>query len=216
MEPLNEHAAHPIPSALAAALSGSDDQARLGTLRVRLAEDAHAAGLVDVAYRTVDSPIGSLLVAATDAGLLRIAFASEDHAKVLDDLARSVGARVLRDERRLDAASRELDDYFGGRRREFTVAVDLRVSGDFRRAVLDVLRTIPYGTTFSYADVATRAGNARAVRAAGSACAANPIPIVVPCHRVVRSDGVIGNYLGGTATKRWLLDAEGALTTLAP
>jgi methylated-DNA-[protein]-cysteine S-methyltransferase len=182
----------------------------LAQLRARLASDAESEGVLDVAYRTVDSPYGRLLIAATTAGIARVAFELEDHDRVLEQLAISISPRILRSGTRTDNAARQLDEYFAGRRRRFDLPVDLRLVGGFRRSVLDHLRDIEYGHTESYAQVARAAGNAGAVRAAGSACSHNPIPVVVPCHRVVRSDGTIGQYLGGTDVKRALLAMESA------
>jgi len=177
-------------------------------LRARLAAAADRDGILDLDYRTVDSPIGELLLAATSAGLVRVAFALEDHDAVLAQLAATISPRILRSGRRTDAVARQLDEYFAGRRRAFDVAVDLRLAHGFRRAVLEHLRDIAYGSTESYAAVARGAGNPTAVRAAGSACSHNPVPVVVPCHRVVRSDGTIGQYLGGADAKRALLALE--------
>ncbi len=179
-------------------------------LHDRLVERASATGSLDLRYHVVDSPVGRLLLAATEVGLTRLAFESEDHDAVLDALATRIGSRILRDDKRFDVLARELDDYFGGRRHSFDIPVDLRLAHGFRLDVLRHLRDIPYGHTESYAQVAASAGNPRAVRAVGSACATNPLPIVVPCHRVVRSDGGLGGYLGGTAAKRLLLDVEAA------
>lgn len=179
-------------------------------LRDRLAIAAEAADLLDVAHRTVDSPHGPLLVAATPAGIVRLAFAGEDHDAVLDRLAASVSPRVLAAPARLDPAARQLEEYFAGRRRAFDLTLDLRLAQGFRRQVLDHLRDVPYGRTATYTAVAAAAGSPRAVRAVGSACATNPVPIVVPCHRVVRTDGTIGQYLGGTEVKRALLAMEAA------
>lgn len=180
------------------------------TLRHQLADRASAAGLLDLVYRVVDSPVGELLLAATPAGLVRVAYASEDHESVLASLARTVSPRILREDRALDEVARELDDYFAGRRRSFDVPVDLRLARGFRLGILQHLRDIPYGQTESYAAVAAAAGSPRAVRAVGSACATNPVPLVVPCHRVVRSDGGMGGYLGGIAAKEYLLRLESA------
>lgn len=190
------------------AYAPADDH--LGRLHAALAARAAADGLLDVAYRTVDSPIGPLLLAATPAGVVRVAFAVEDHDTVLDELAGDVSPRILLAPQRLDPLAAELDEYFAGRRHAFDVAVDLQLAHGFRREVLDRLRQIPYGATASYADVARAAGSPRAVRAVGTACATNPIPLVVPCHRVVRSDGTSGNYRGGTDAKRLLLELEAA------
>lgn len=184
------------------------DGAELDQLRHRLAAAAADAGLLDVAYRTVDSPVGTLLVAATEVGVVRIAFEREGHDAVLATLAEQVSPRVLLAPARLDDAARELDEYLGGRRRTFGIPVDLRLAQGFRRAVLDHLRGIPYGVTESYAAVAAATGHPRASRAVGSACSHNPIPLVVPCHRVVRADGTVGQYLGGTEVKEHLLALE--------
>ncbi len=193
------------------ARTGSPADADLmSTLRARLAGQAAAAGLLDVAYRTVDSPIGSLLLAATGQGLVRVAFASEGHDAVLARLADRISPRLLSAPARLDPAAREIDEYFAGRRDRFDLALDLQLSAGFRREVLGQLPGIGYGTTASYAMLAAAAGRPRAVRAAASACATNPLPIVLPCHRVVRSDGSIGRYAGGDAAKRTLLDLEAA------
>lgn len=179
-------------------------------LRTDLADRAAAEGLLDVAHRTVDSPIGPLLIAGTPEGLVRLAFELEDHDAVLDSLAEAISPRVLAAPARLDDVARQLDDYFAGRRPTFDVEVDLRLSTTFRRTVLDHLRQVPYGETTSYRDLAAAAGNPGAVRAVGSACATNPVPIVVPCHRVVRTDGTIGRYRGGTEAKHLLLALESA------
>ncbi|MDE3070796.1 MAG: methylated-DNA--[protein]-cysteine S-methyltransferase [Acidobacteriota bacterium] len=184
--------------------------ARLPTLRASLSERADRAGLLDIAYRTLETPIGSLLLAATGAGLLRVAFATEDHDRVLDQLARRVSPRLLTAPRRLDRAAREIDEYFAQRRRRFALRLDLQLAHGFRREVLDHLARVPYGATVSYGGLAAAAGSPRAVRAAGSACATNPLPIVVPCHRVLRSDGSLGRYGGGAHVKRALLLLEGA------
>ncbi|MBV9593590.1 MAG: methylated-DNA--[protein]-cysteine S-methyltransferase [Actinobacteria bacterium] len=185
-----------------------DDLARL---RARLVAAATDGGLVDVAYRVVGSPLGELLIAATERGLVRVAFASEGHDSVLQSLADRISPRILRAPARLDAVARELDDYFAGRRRSFDLPLDRQLSRGFRRTVLDHLaRDVAYGHTASYATLAALAGNPKAYRAVASACSTNPIPIVVPCHRVIRSDGEIGEYLGGGAAKRMLLALEAA------
>ncbi len=195
---------------LFAALPTTDEDADR-RLRARLEGEATAAGLVDVAYRTIDTAVGSLLLAATDRGLVRVAFAAEGHDAVLQTLAEQVSPRILRAPHRLDAAARELDEYFARRRRVFDLPLDWQLArGPFRRAVLLHLADIAYGRTVSYAELAASAGNPRAVRAVGTACATNPLPVVVPCHRVVRSDGAIGQYLGGTQTKQALLGMESA------
>jgi methylated-DNA-[protein]-cysteine S-methyltransferase len=156
------------------------------------------------------STVGPLLLAATGQGLVRVAYAAEDHDAVLQALADRISPRVLRAPARLDPAVRQLEEYFAGRRTAFDLPLDLRLSAGFRRDVLTRLREVGYGTTASYATLAAAAGSPRAVRAVGTACATNPLPVVVPCHRVVRSDGALGNYVGGVAAKRTLLDLEAA------
>ena len=181
-----------------------------GRMHDRLAAMAERQGLLDVSYRTLDSPLGRLLLAATAHGLVRVAFSREDHDSVLSRLAREISPRILRTPRRLDKAAQELDEYFARKRRAFTVPVDLRLARGFRRSVLQHLRDIPYGRTQSYTALAKAAGNPLAVRAAASACSHNPLPLVVPCHRVVRSDGSVGEYLGGPKAKQALLAMEAA------
>ena len=201
-----------IDDLTAAFSAGADDDVD-AELHDRLAEAADREGLLDLAYRTVDSPIGPLLLAATAEGLVRVGFEREGHDAVLARLAAQISPRILRSPRRLDGVARQLDEYFTGRRRRFEVPVDLRLAHGFRRTVLTHLQAIPYGVTESYAAVARAAGNPPAVRAVGSACAHNPVPLVVPCHRVVRSDGAIGQYLGGPEAKRALLAMEAAAST---
>ena len=182
----------------------------LSRLHGRLAAAAERDGVLDVAYRIAESPVGPLLLAATEQGLVRVAYAREDHDAVLQALADQVSPRILHAPGRLDLAARELQEYFGGRRRAFDLPLDWRLAGGFRRTVLGLLPGIGYGRTASYSAVARLAGNPRAVRAVGSACAANPLPVVVPCHRVIRADGELGGYLGGTEAKRTLLALEAA------
>jgi methylated-DNA-[protein]-cysteine S-methyltransferase len=182
--------------------------AELAALHTRLGAAAQRAGLLDLAYRIVATPVGNLLLAATERGLVRVAFEVQDHDATLAALADQISPRILHAPARLDAVARELDEFFAGTRRSFDVAVDLRLAHGFRLAVLEQLPQIEYGHTESYAAVAAAAGSPRAVRAVGTACALNPVPIVVPCHRVVRSDGTMGQYAGGAATKRTLLELE--------
>jgi methylated-DNA-[protein]-cysteine S-methyltransferase len=185
------------------------DEDDLQRLHARLERDAQAADLLDIAYRTVDSAVGPLLLAATPLGLLRVAFANEGHDTVLQNLAARISPRMLEAPTRLDAIARQLDEYFAGRRHRFDVALDWSLSHGFRRTVLEHLNAdIGYGATASYATVARLSGSPKAVRAVGTACATNPIPIFVPCHRVIRSDGTVGAYRGGPAAKRVLLDIE--------
>ena len=191
--------------------TASADPGHLQDLHARLSVAAQRAGLLDVTYRTIDSPVGPLLLAATDQGLVRVAYESENHDAVLQSLADRISPRVLAAADRMDLAARELDEYFAGRRRSFDLPLDWRLATGFRRAVLGTLASgIDYGHTASYAAVASLAGNPKAVRAVGTACATNPLPVVVPCHRVVRSDGSLGGYLGGVAAKQALLALEAA------
>ena len=177
-------------------------------LHAELVRRAAAGDVLDVAYRTVDSPFGGLLVAATAKGVVRVAFASEPHDAVLAALAGRISPRILHAPGRLDAVAAELEEYFEGRRRSFTVPVDRQLTAGFRAAVLAQLSRIPYGSTASYGDVAAAVGHPAASRAVGTACANNPVPVVVPCHRVVRADGTPGGYVGGPDAKRALLDLE--------
>lgn len=179
-------------------------------LHSRLEADAAAEGLLDVAYTVVDSPVGDLLLAATPTGLVRVAFAVEDHDAVLTALAEKVSPRILRAPARLDAVARELDEYFAGRRHRFDLPLDLSLSSGFRRLVQQHLPDIDYGQTRSYKEMALMVGNPNAVRAVGTACATNPLPVVVPCHRVLRTDGTLGGYIGGLEAKTTLLDMEAA------
>lgn len=191
-------------------LRPAPDAVDLTRLRARLAAAAQRDGLLDVAYRVVGSPLGDLLLAATERGLVRVAFASEGLDSVLEVLSRQISPRVLVAPARLDRSARELEEYFAGTRRRFDLALDLRLATGFRRDVVAALPQIGYGEVASYASVAARAGSPRATRAVGTACARNPLPLVLPCHRVVRSDGSLGQYAGGAPAKAWLLALEGA------
>jgi methylated-DNA-[protein]-cysteine S-methyltransferase len=186
------------------------DPGTLTRLRHQLGLAAEAEGLLDVAFTTVDSPVGTLLLAATPQGLVRVAYAIEDHDRVLDTLSRQISPRVLRAPKRLDVAARELEEYFGGQRRSFDLPLDLSLSRGFRLLVQQNLPSIGYGQTRSYRQVAELVGNPKAVRAVGTACATNPLPVVLPCHRVLRSDGTPGGYAGGPAAKTTLLNLEAA------
>ena len=178
----------------------------------RLAARANEEGLVDVAYATVDMPLGTGLVAATPKGLVRLALPNEEIETVLSRLASDVSPRVLEFPARLDETRRELDQYFEGKRNRFELTLDWRLSHTgFYRRVLRATARVPFGDVITYADAAQRAGNPRAFRAAGTALGSNPIPIVVPCHRVIRAGGEIGNYGGGPEMKRFLLELEGAV-----
>ena len=191
-----------------AAMPPTDDD--LAALHARLTARAEASGLLDVAYRTLDTPVGTLLLAATPAGLVRVAYEREGFDAVLESLAARVSPRILKTPSRLDDAARQLGEYFAGRRHRFDLPLDLSLSAGFRRTVLAYLPGIGYGQTASYQAVAAAVNNPGAVRAVGTACATNPLPLVIPCHRVIRSDGHVGAYLGGPETKRRLLNLEAA------
>jgi methylated-DNA-[protein]-cysteine S-methyltransferase len=189
---------------------GRVEAAEVGALIDAAVRRADAEGLVDVAWVVEDSPVGRLTLAATPVGVVRIEFGGSD--ELLAELAREISPRVLHLPARLDEARRELEEYFAGRRRTFDLALDRRLSHGYRRDVLETLsREVPYGQTVSYKDLAERTGHPKASRAVGSAMATNPIPIVVPCHRVLRTGGALGGYGGGLDIKVWLLRHEGAL-----
>ncbi|HVQ59372.1 MAG TPA: methylated-DNA--[protein]-cysteine S-methyltransferase [Solirubrobacterales bacterium] len=174
----------------------------------RLAERASKEGLLDVAYTTTDSPFGPLLLAKTRRGLVRVGLPSQDRDELLADLAGRVSPRVLEAPAGLDEVRRELDLYFAGKLDRFDLPLDWQLSHGFRQRVLRAIARIPYGQTRTYTEMATKAGNERAVRAAGSACGSNPIPLVVPCHRVLRTSGALGGYGGGLPMKEALLELE--------
>lgn len=184
------------------------DETTLGRLHARLEHDARRDGCLDLGYATVPTPVGELLLVASPEGLLRVAFEREDHDAVLAGLAARLGPRVLRSDGGLADAARQVEEYFAGRRRSFDLRLDLRLLSGFRLDVVRHLREIGYGRTESYAEVAAATGRPAAVRAVGTACGRNPLPVVVPCHRVVRSDGTGGGYLGGPEAKRLLLTLE--------
>ncbi len=169
-----------------------------------------AADLIDVAYARIDSPLGEWLVAATPRGLIRVAFSME-FDDVLDELSERVSPRVLEAPAKLDDLRREFDEYFGGKRRDFDVPLDWSLVKGFNLKVLRATAKIPFGSVSTYKDMATKAGSPRAARAAGNALHNNPIPLVVPCHRVLHSDGGLGGYGGGLPMKEYLLKLEGAL-----
>ena len=177
--------------------------------RARFAARALADGLVDVAYEDHDTPLGTVRINATSTGIVRLVLPAEDADAAVEDLARKLSTRILRTSSpMITLARRELDEYFEARRRAFDVPLDWALSKAFRREVLQVTAQIPYGQTSSYRKVATAAGSPSAVRAAGSALATNPLPILVPCHRVLRTDGSLGQYRGGQAAKTQLLSLE--------
>jgi methylated-DNA-[protein]-cysteine S-methyltransferase len=177
----------------------------------RLAQRAEAEGLLDVAYAEVDSPVGTLLVATTPRGVVRLGFPGEDVDHILDQLANRLSPRVLEAPAKLDDVRRELDEYFEGRLHRFTAKLDWTLTGQgFRHEVLKYTAKIPYGRTSTYMEMATKAGNRKAYRAAGNALGSNPIPVIVPCHRVLATGGGLGGYGGGLDVKERLLRLEGA------
>ena len=198
------------PELLPQAGGDAADAAVLELLHGRLVTAAEETGVLDVAYTVIDTPVGELLLAATDAGLVRVSFACEDHDAVLALLAQRISPRILRAPERLQAVAEQIGEYFAGARRSFDLPLDLRLAAGFRRSVVEHLSGIGYGSTATYAALAALAGSPGAVRAVGTACALNPLPVVVPCHRVVRSDGSTGGYRGGPAAKRLLLNLEAA------
>lgn len=176
----------------------------------RLADRASAEGLLDVAYATVDSPFGSLLIASTPRGLVKVSFPTVyDTEETLEELSTRISPRVLEAPAQLDDVRRQLDLYFEGQLHEFDLPLDWQLTDGFRKRAQQAIARIPYGKTRNYTQIARSAGNERAVRAAGTACGANPIPIVVPCHRVLRSGGALGGYGGGLPMKEALLRLEG-------
>jgi methylated-DNA-[protein]-cysteine S-methyltransferase len=177
------------------------------TLDRKFRQAAAEAGLVDVSFDVADSPIGPLLLAVTEAGLCRISFDPEPERET-EELARTFGVRVLRGPREVDRVRRELDEYFEGRRHAFDLPLDLRSRTGFSREILDRLARVPYGEVTTYGSLAAQAGKPRAARAVGTVMNRNPIPIVLPCHRVVGSTGGLVGYGGGLHRKRQLLDLE--------
>ena len=193
------------------AMGGLDPERASARAARAMTERAERDGLVDVAFSAVPSPLGDLLVAATDRGLVRLAYPNEDRDQALTELARLLSPRMLEAPGRTDEIRRELDEYFEGRRRRFGFGVDYALTRGFTQRVLRATARIPFGAVSTYREVAGRAGNERAYRAAGNALGSNPIPIVVPCHRVLHSGGGLGGYTGGLDRKRFLLALEGAL-----
>jgi methylated-DNA-[protein]-cysteine S-methyltransferase len=190
---------------------GSGVEALAARAATRLTDTAWRSGLADVAYAWTDSPFGPLLVAMSRRGLVRVSYPEHAVDRELEDLVRLVSPRIVESAQATDEVRRELDEYFEGRRHAFDVAVDLSPVRGFSRRVLQATTRIPFGSVKTYRDVATKAGNARATRAAGNALGGNPIPIVVPCHRVVRTGGGLGGYTGGLERKETLLRLEGVL-----
>lgn len=192
--------------------AGAQDSSDWNRVRGEFAAKAAAEGLVDICFERHDSPLGTLLVGATESGVVRIALPVENEDAVLAAAAGRISAKTMfapRDS--LTTARRQLDEYFEGARREFEVKLDWRLSAGFRLELLHAAAKIPYGTTVSYKELAAQSGHPAAIRAAGTAMATNPLPIIVPCHRVLRSGGALGNYLGGVEMKMRLLTLEGAL-----
>jgi methylated-DNA-[protein]-cysteine S-methyltransferase len=185
--------------------------ARAAELAAGFAEKAAGAGLLDVAYATADSPFGRILLAATPRGLVSVGLPNQDTESFVARLTERISPRVLESPASLDEVRRHLDDYFEGRLRDFDLPLDWQLSHGFRQKVLRHTALIPYGDTRSYKEMAASAGSPRAVRAAGSALGSNPIPIVVPCHRVLRTGGALGGYGGGLELKEALLRLEGAI-----
>jgi methylated-DNA-[protein]-cysteine S-methyltransferase len=197
-EELIKAAARPDPEAAEAAAE-------------RFAARAAEEGLVEVAYARMDSPFGPVTLAATERGLVRINLPSYDEGRFLAALSVTVSPAILESPARLDAARRQLDEYFDGKLKRFSVPLDWRLIHGFQERVLRATAAIPYGETLSYGEVAAEAGKPRAHRAAGSALGRNPLPLIVPCHRVLQAGGKVGNYGGGPEMKRALLDLEGAI-----
>lgn len=177
----------------------------------RFAAKAEAENLLDVAYATTDSPFGTLLLATTPRGLVRVGLPNQDPDAALEELASKISPRVLEAPAQLDDARRQLDLYFEGKSHDFDLPLDWQLTGGFREKIQRAIAQIPYGETRSYMQLAAKAGNERAVRAAGTACGSNPLPIVVPCHRVLRTGGALGGYGGGLPMKEALLQHEGVL-----
>jgi methylated-DNA-[protein]-cysteine S-methyltransferase len=186
-------------------------KAATGTAIDKLKARAAEEGLLDVAYTSADSPFGPLLLAKTKRGIVRVGLPNQDPDELLADLVERVSPRVLEAPAELDEARRELDLYFEGKLERFDLPLDWSLSDGFRLRVQRAIARIPYGQTRSYTEIATKAGNERAVRAAGTACGSNPLPLVVPCHRVLRAGGALGGYGGGLPMKRALLELEGVL-----
>jgi len=178
--------------------------------RTRFVDAALAAGALDVAVGAVESPVGELYLAVTPKGLARVSFASEDREEVLADLADRLSPRILESRRAIDEARRELEEYFGGSRARFEIPVDRRLIRGIAKDVLRATSRIPFGRTSTYTEIADRIGRPRAARAVGNALGSNPIPIVIPCHRVLRSGGALGGYGGGVERKQLLLELEAA------
>lgn len=201
------------PEAALAAPASAVERAMLERLNARVFDVASTEGKVDARFAFLPSPMGRILVVATDRGLLRIGFDTEDPEAVLLEVSAVVGPIVVEDPEGLRLYLQELEEFFEGGRRTFDLPLDFALTklGGFRATVQQALAKIPFGSTRSYTEMATMVGNPKAVRAVGSACAQNPLPIVLPCHRVVRTDGSFGNYRGGHDRKKWILEWEARL-----
>jgi methylated-DNA-[protein]-cysteine S-methyltransferase len=186
-------------------------EARSRQAAADLVEAAAKEGLLDVAYGFADSPFGPLMVAVTARGLIRLDYPDRDLDQSLEELASEVSPRIMESTRATDPIRRELGEYFEGKRRRFGIRVDLSPVQGFRRKVLEHTARIPYGSISTYTEVAAQAGSPRGMRAAGNALGSNPVPIVVPCHRVLRTGGALGGYTGGLDRKVTLLKLEGVL-----
>jgi methylated-DNA-[protein]-cysteine S-methyltransferase len=194
--------------------SGRGVDAESARLARRFAEAAAREGAAEITYATFDSPIGEGLIASTPRGVVRVGLPGLDREQMLEEMAAKISPRLLEAPGSLTEPLRELDEYFDGRRESFDLPLDWSLAGSpFRRDVLEATARVPFGHVITYGDAAEQAGNRRAHRAAGTALGQNPIPLIVPCHRVVRSGGVLGNYGGGPEMKRWLLGFEGAIET---
>lgn len=198
------------PTELEALRAARPSAAELAQLHAGVVERAEREGMVEVAYCEVDSPFGEMLAAATATGLAFLSFPEADPDKALQRLASEISPRILHAPARLDPVRAQLSEYFDGGRRGFDLPLDWQLTAGFRRQVLERTNEIPYGETRTYSELAESAGSSRAHRAAGSALGANPIPIIVPCHRVLRVGGALGGYGGGLEVKQWLLELEGA------
>jgi methylated-DNA-[protein]-cysteine S-methyltransferase len=196
---------------LKAALDGAAGAVDLGEATRGLLVRAEGENLIDVAYSYVDSPFGKMMVAGTDRGIVRVAFPHREWDSLLEEIADVISPRVLEAPERLDDVRRQLDAYFEGKLRDFDVPLDWRLTHGFQSKAQHAIARIPYGQTRSYGEIAAEAGNPRAFRAAGTACGANPLPPIVPCHRVLPASGGVGSYGGGPEMKKALLELEGAL-----
>ena len=205
--------AFPAAAGLPATNPDADSALAAAAAARRVADRAAVEGVADISYGSLDSPFGPLLAASTSRGLVRLAFPEESVDSVLERLAGRISPRIVESVAPLEAVRRELEEYFTGSRRAFELAIDWSLVGPFGRRVLGAAAAIPYGDVLSYAEIAGAAGSPGGSRAAGNALGSNPVPIVVPCHRVLRSGGALGGYAGGLERKRWLLELEGAIQT---